>query len=321
MPNSPLRIVNAISAVLYHSNLPLTDRSGHCRITVSSENRFAVITNLADFVWLHRGNQWEFNGRRVDNTNDISASWGLDNGREGAVHTIFSVNLNNLLLVIGSLQEFDKSIQRTSIGLQDEFHTVNKGIKGVCAKGSSLNRSQVVSLRHGTSINRQDLSVHGEFHLPNVSNSDGVGSTRGFDNGVEGTLATVFNVHTHFHGGVIGSLPQFDISIQGTSFGFQFDLDTFDAGIQESPGLEGVTLDLDNSSGLGSARRSSRGPGRLHTATGAGHLSLLDADAGAGILNKRVQRGGGGTAGRRSDESIGCGGESQESSGSDLHGD
>eukprot|EP00579_Thalassiosira_antarctica_P001982 CAMPEP_0201865922 /NCGR_PEP_ID=MMETSP0902-20130614/680_1 /ASSEMBLY_ACC=CAM_ASM_000551 /TAXON_ID=420261 /ORGANISM="Thalassiosira antarctica, Strain CCMP982" /LENGTH=103 /DNA_ID=CAMNT_0048390791 /DNA_START=258 /DNA_END=565 /DNA_ORIENTATION=- len=66
----------------------------------------------------------EFYRCGVDNTDNISTSRGLNNSKEWAVKTIFCVKFYNLLVVIGTLQEFDSSIQGTAIGLEDDSNGV-----------------------------------------------------------------------------------------------------------------------------------------------------------------------------------------------------
>ncbi len=52
----------------------------------------------------------EFYGCGIDNAYNISTSWGLDDGEEWTVQTVFCVKLNHLLVVVGALQQFDSGM-------------------------------------------------------------------------------------------------------------------------------------------------------------------------------------------------------------------
>lgn len=62
-------------------------------------------------VGINTGIQRELHRRRVDNTYNIAASWGLNNSKEWAVKTVFCVKLYYLLVVIGALQQFDSAVK------------------------------------------------------------------------------------------------------------------------------------------------------------------------------------------------------------------
>jgi len=88
----------------------------------------------------------------------------------------------------------------------------------------------------------QDTGSQRKFQVTGVSDSDGVGSTGGGDNGTERTHVSVFNVDTHLLRGVIGSLPQVNIGIQRTSVSLEENLDTLHSRGSHGPGSEGSTL-------------------------------------------------------------------------------
>jgi hypothetical protein len=148
------------------------------------------------------------------------------------------------------LQQFNSGVKRTSIGLKDNSNRLNIGVEWVCAKGSTLNGSWGSGgTGHGgftvANFSSDNTSDQGEFHVGSVADSNSVRSTGGLDNTVERTLGTILNIDTHLVRGVVRTLPQFKVSIQRTSFGLHNNLDTFNGGGRERPGLEGSTLDQD----------------------------------------------------------------------------
>jgi hypothetical protein len=108
--------------------------------------------------------QWELNSSSVDDANDISTSWCLNNHEEGAVKTVLGVNFNNLLVVVGSLEKFDSCVQRAAISLQENGNSVNRRVEGVCFKSTALNGHggslQIVGLGSGenTGVGTIDFS-------------------------------------------------------------------------------------------------------------------------------------------------------------------
>ena len=202
---------------------------------------------IIDRVGNNRCSHGELNGGSVDDTHNISASGGLKNSEERAVEAILSVKLNNLLVIVGTLQELNSCVKRTSISLQENLNTVDLRVEGVGTEGSSLNGHGVgdgLGVRTVDTLGA-DAGSQGELDLSDVTDSNGVGATGSLDHGVEGTEASVLNVHAHLARGVVGSLPQLDIGVKGTALGAQLDLKALDGGGAVGPGLEGSTLNKD----------------------------------------------------------------------------
>mmetsp|Transcript_10156 Transcript_10156/g.21994 ORF Transcript_10156/g.21994 Transcript_10156/m.21994 type:complete len:338 (+) Transcript_10156:92-1105(+) len=216
----------------------------------STSNHEAIIRPVStstNTVSINTSIQGEFHWRRVHNTHNISTSGGLNNSKERTVQTILCVKLNNLLVVVGALQQLDSGIQRTSISLEDDGNRVNGRVEWVCSEGSSLDGLR--SLGHRGNIGGEAIitvgphnGIEGELELTNVTNGNGVGATGSSNHGVEGTEGTILNVNTHFVGRVIGSLPKLNISVKRTSLGLQKHLNTLNGGVGERPGTEGSSL-------------------------------------------------------------------------------
>jgi hypothetical protein len=179
--------------------------------------------------------QWELNSSSVDDANDISTSWCLNNHEEGAVKTVLGVNLNNFLVVIGTLKKLDSCVKWTSVSLQEDGNTVNRGVEGVCSESSSLNGQglglEVIGLGSwevtGDTVNfSKDMGSQREFKLSGVTDGDGVGASWSLEHGAERTLGTVLNVDAHLVRSVVWSLPQGNIGIKRTSVSSQHNVNT-----------------------------------------------------------------------------------------------
>jgi hypothetical protein len=208
------------------------------------------------FKWFHTDADWEFHGGGVHNSNDIPAARSFDDGEERTFHTIFTVQINNLLVIVGALQEFKTSVQRTAVRGDHDLDAANGRIKWKSLHGTSLNglgsgrgckfadHAPKISLTISgdtTNINRQ-ASREREFHLTSVANSDGVLSSGGFNDGTEWAHVTVFVVHVHLDGSVVRSLPQFNIGMERTSVRAKHDLNAFNVRSRKRPSAERSTL-------------------------------------------------------------------------------
>ena len=71
------------------------------------------VSPAADAVCVDTGVQRELYGGSIDDTHDISTSRGLHDGEEGAVETVLRVKLNDLLVVVGALEQLDPEMANT----------------------------------------------------------------------------------------------------------------------------------------------------------------------------------------------------------------
>ena len=62
------------------------------------------------------------------------------------------------------------------------------------------------------------------FHRGGVADGDRVLRSGGSDDGAEGAQVTVFEVDSHLLWRVVGSLPELDVGVQGTSLGLEVDI-------------------------------------------------------------------------------------------------
>mmetsp|Transcript_2730 Transcript_2730/g.4242 ORF Transcript_2730/g.4242 Transcript_2730/m.4242 type:complete len:323 (-) Transcript_2730:588-1556(-) len=275
-----------------HLNIPLNFYHLRCLpVTVTSENNISVRSVDVNLTGLDPGSQGELNRSSVDNTDDVSTSGGLNLHEEGTVETILSVELNNLLVVVGALKQLNTGVQGTSVSLEEHTHSVDGRVKGVSTKGSSLDDhgGLTLDISGNGHILGGNTGSQGELDLTNVADGNGVGSTRGLNDGRKGTDGSILNVHAHLARGVIGTLPELDISVHGTSLGLQSNLNTLDGGGCVGPGLEGVSLDNEGGTLVPEASTSTTSG---HTAAG---LEVVDAGVDASITSKGTRLKGGRT--------------------------
>ena len=93
----------------------------------STANHKAIIRPIhtsSDAVGINTGIKREFHRRCVHNTHNIPTSGRLNDSKERTVQTIFGVKLYHLLIVIGTLQQFDSVILR----FPKEFEQYEVGI-------------------------------------------------------------------------------------------------------------------------------------------------------------------------------------------------
>lgn len=205
---------------------------------------------LIDDIRLNGSGQGELNSRRVHNSDNISASGGINNSIEWALLSVLSVDIQNLLVVVRSLQKLNTSVQWTAISLQGNLHRLHSGGEGGGVHSSSLNRSVVTAreedLRGTGALGHVALESGGEreLHLSSVADGDSVGASGAFNGATEWALASVLKVDGHLLGSIVRSLPQVDVGVEGAAGGLEQYVDAVDA-LVEGACAEGSSLHLD----------------------------------------------------------------------------
>ena len=251
-----------------HPNLP-------AGVTADNDSACGVVG--VDLIGNDGGGHGELNGGGVDDTDDVAGSGSLDDGEERAVEAVLGVKLDDLLVVVGTLEELNSGVEGTAVGLEHDLDGLDGGVEGVGAEGSSLDGHGGGGDVGGRAVDvvGGDLGGEGELDLADVADGNGVGAAGGLNDGGEGAEGSVLDVHPHLAGGVVGSLPELDVGIEGTALGGQSDLEALESGGGEGPGLEGATLDED---GVGRVASLALGSGK-----GASVGIEADAGTGAGV--------------------------------------
>ena len=203
---------------------------------------------VAHFVGHHRGGHGEFHGGAVDDAHHVATSGGLDDGEEGAVHAVFGVELQHLLVVVGALQELNAGVEGAAVGAEQDGDTVHIGVEGVGAEGPTLNGLALGILNNFKAsiagfLVGSNASGQRELEVSRVADGNGVGAARGVDESAEGTGRTVLDVDLHLVGSVVRSLPELNIGIQRAAISLQEHVNTFDGGVGKRPRAERATLD------------------------------------------------------------------------------
>ena len=256
---------------------------------------------VAHKVGLDLGSQRKDGGGcRVDNADGGSGShgkgWGVNNGEERLIHSILGHNVNYLLVVIGSLDELDTGVQRTSVGFEhdlDGFDSILelKGLhavasvndKGLTEVAQSLDDGSLsgflVSAGIGVFDIGNDAGSHGEFHRGHVFDGDRVVLVGSFQNSREREGQAIIGCDLDAHRSRFGSLPDFDGAREGNSLVIEHDGDTVDVIVHDIPGLEALSsLDvLDRVSGGEGRECPTDGTLRLSDSVGGGEIELLEA--------------------------------------------
>merc|ERR1719183_1808581 len=76
----------------------------------------ARVVTVVDGVRDDAGGHGELNGGGVDDADDVSRSGGLKDAEERPVEAVLGVQLHDLLVVVGALEELDPGVERPAVG-------------------------------------------------------------------------------------------------------------------------------------------------------------------------------------------------------------
>ena len=79
--------------------------------------RHRVVNLVRDHASGHR----ELDGRRVDDAHNVARAGCRDGAEKGALGAVLGVELDNLLVVVGTLEQLDTRVERPAIGLQEHL--------------------------------------------------------------------------------------------------------------------------------------------------------------------------------------------------------
>merc|ERR1719333_1711025 len=80
---------------------------------VAAEDR-ALVHELVDRVRHDAGGHRELDRGGVDDADDVARAGGLEDGEEGAVAAVLSVELDDLLVVVRALEQLDARVERAA---------------------------------------------------------------------------------------------------------------------------------------------------------------------------------------------------------------
>ena len=181
---------------------------------------------VVDGVRNNRGGHRELDRGGVDDADDIARSGSLEEAEEWPVPAVLGVELDDLLIVVGALQEFDASIERTAVGPEEDLDAVDRWVKRVRAEGPTLDGHGGGGAIGRWMVDNVGDNVGGkrELNLTYVADSHRVGPAGGLNHGTEGSELPVLDVHAHLAGSVVGSVPELDVGVERTAFGAEDNL-------------------------------------------------------------------------------------------------
>jgi hypothetical protein len=151
------------------------------------------------------GREGEFDGGSIDNSDHIAGAGSFNDGIKGSNESIFQIDFHDLFVIVGTLQQFNAGIERSSIGLQQDGHGRHFGIKGIRHHSPTLNGFGRSHLRQRNTIGDQtdrriETGIDGgherEFHTVFVAHSDSITTSGCFQDTAEGTFGTIFDIDT-----------------------------------------------------------------------------------------------------------------------------
>ena len=178
-----------------------------------SASGVAVHAAPLDSVWLDNGRDGEFDRSGVDDSDDVSDSGRLNDGKEGMLDSVFGVDLDDLLVVVRTLEELEACVEGTSVRAQQDGDGGDRGGEGDGVDGTSLHDlgdvlSNVAGDVFEGFVVGFDGGLDGVLEGLRVADRHRVGVEAGGGNhGRKGAKVTVFEVHGHLVGGGVGPVP------------------------------------------------------------------------------------------------------------------
>merc|ERR1719469_1784800 len=77
---------------------------------------------VVDQVGNDGAGQGELDGRGVDDADDVAGAGCLEEAEERPVAAVLRVELDNLLVVVGALQQLDPGVERPAVGIEQHLH-------------------------------------------------------------------------------------------------------------------------------------------------------------------------------------------------------
>mmetsp|Transcript_25638 Transcript_25638/g.54759 ORF Transcript_25638/g.54759 Transcript_25638/m.54759 type:complete len:316 (+) Transcript_25638:390-1337(+) len=189
--------------------------------------------------------------------------------------SIFGVDLYDLLVVVGTLEEFEAGVEGTPVGAQQHSDGGDRWGEGNRVDCSSLHDLWNVLADVSRDVLEGfvvgfDGGLDGVLQCLRVSDRNRVSvEARSGNHGREGTEVSVFEVDGHLVGRRIGSVPQLNVRREGGSLSLHKHLDTVDVGVREGPRLQGTSLDVFRGEHVAVSTRGTTSP-RPWTSEGAG---------------------------------------------------
>ena len=81
----------------------------------------AAVHVVVDRAGDDRGGHRELDGRGVDHADDVARAGGLEHAEEGPVAAVLGVQLDDLLVVVGALEQLDARVEWPAVGTEADL--------------------------------------------------------------------------------------------------------------------------------------------------------------------------------------------------------
>ena len=108
---------------------------GSARLARAAEHDVAAKDGLrghhgVDRVRDDAGGHRELDRRGVDDAHDVARAGGLEDAEEGPVAAVLGVELDDLLVVVGALEQLDARVERAAVRLEEALDRVDGRVEG-----------------------------------------------------------------------------------------------------------------------------------------------------------------------------------------------
>mmetsp|Transcript_35154 Transcript_35154/g.92158 ORF Transcript_35154/g.92158 Transcript_35154/m.92158 type:complete len:230 (+) Transcript_35154:324-1013(+) len=171
---------------------------------------------VGDHVRDDAGGHRELDRRRVDDADDVARARRREEREERAVGAVLSVELDDLLIVVGALEQLDARVERPAVRLEEHLHAVDRRVEGVRAERTALDghRRREALGRRAVDAVGDDVGGERELDLADVADRDRVGAARRLEDRAEGAQLAVLDVHAHLDWGVVRTVPELDVGVE-----------------------------------------------------------------------------------------------------------
>eukprot|EP00962_Isochrysis_galbana_P057385 scaffold29738_cov129-Isochrysis_galbana.AAC.5 len=148
-----------------------------------------------DQVRHNRGGHGELDRGGVDDADHVAGAGGLEDAKKRPVEAVLGVELDDLLVVVGTLQQLDAGVEWPAIRLEKHLHAVDGRLKRVRAERPTLDglRSLQAVVRRRLDLIGDNIGGERELQLADIAQGDCVGPAGGLNDGAEGAQLAILH--------------------------------------------------------------------------------------------------------------------------------
>eukprot|EP00962_Isochrysis_galbana_P057383 scaffold29738_cov129-Isochrysis_galbana.AAC.3 len=161
----------------------------------------------------------ELDRRGVDHADHVARAGCFEEAEEGAVEAVLSVELDDLLVVVGALEQLDAGVERPAIRLDEHLHA---GPALDCHEGGQAVGGRLIQ------IFGDDVCGKRELELADVADGHCVGAAGCFQDCGEGAELAVLHIDAHLDGCIVGPVPELNVGVERSALGAELQLHLLD---------------------------------------------------------------------------------------------